>query len=142
MKKATLTVTIISVLLLTGLSTVTTMKTVTVKNGQTTAQITEGLVEASKLVESTYQRHWFFFADVNSTGYAKRAAVRCYDGIISVTYSNGATTIDAPLRTKTFMGPHAVNIYGFGGTISWGGMVNNKDIAFEGFGMVCFVRPL
>ena len=141
MKKATLTIAIISMLLLAGLSTVTGMKTTSTKNEKTIARITEETVELSKLVDTKYQRHWFFFANVNSAGYAKEAVVRCYDGIISVTYSNGVTTINAPFADKTFNGLHTVDIYGFGGTISWSGSVTNKDISFEGFGMVCFVQP-
>ena len=142
MKKATLTIAIISMLLLAGLSTVTGMKTISAKNEKTTTRITEETVEVSKLVDTKYQRHWFFFADVNSSGYAKEAVVRCYDGIISVTYSSGVTTINTPLADKTFRGLHTVDIYGFGGTISWGGSVINKDISFEGFGMICFIQPL
>ena len=137
MKKATLTVAIISVLLLAGLSTVTTMKTV--KNGQTTAQITEGLVEVSKLVDTKYQRHWFFFADVNSSGYAKEAVVRCYDGMISVTYSDGVTNVNSLFGSETFTGSHSVHIYGFGGTASWAGSVTDRDVSFGGFVLVCFV---
>ena len=139
MKKATLTIAIISMLLLAGLSTVTGIKTTSAKNEKTTTRITEETIEASKPVDTNYQRHWFFFADVNSTGYAERAAVRCYDGIISVTYSDGVTNVNSLFGSETFTGSHSVHIYGFGGTASWAGSVTDRDVSFGGFVLVCFV---
>ena len=141
-KRVILAVTIISVLLLTGLSAVSAMDTVTVQKRPVTAKVTEETIKVGKLAEGKNQGHWFFCADVDSSGYAKNAVIRCYDGILSVTYYDGVTIINAPFKTKTFMGAHKVEIYGFGGTASWGGSVTNKDVAFAGFGMVCFVQPL
>ena len=141
-KKVILTIAIISALLLTGLSAVSATKATTVQKRSVTAKITEETIKVEKLVEGRNQGHWFFCADVDSTGYATLAVLRCYDGIISVTYSDGVTTINAPLRTKTFMGPHTIDIYGFGGTTSWGGSVTNRDISFTGLGIACFIKPL
>lgn len=142
MKKVILTITIIFVLLLTGLSAATAMKNVPVKKEPTATQITEEPLSMSKLVERRHLGHWFFFADVNSTGYAETAVVRCYDGIISVTYSDGITVIDAPIRDKTFTGAHTIKIYGFGGTKNWGGSVTGRNISFAGLGIICFIQPL
>ena len=142
MKRAILTIAIIFVLLLAGLFAVTSIKTVTVKNISASAQVTEEIVEVAKLTENGHLRHWFFFADVNSTGYAETAVIRCYDGIISVTYSDGITVIDAPIRYKTFTGAHTIKIYGFGGTKNWGGSVTGRNISFTGLGIICFIQPL
>ena len=139
MKKTILITAIILVLLLTGASAAISIKTVPIKEIETTAQITEKPIEVSKPVESKYQRHCFFFANINSDGYAKRAAVRCFDGVISVTYSDGVTNVNSLFGSETFTGSHAVQIYGFGGTASWAGSVTNRDVSFGGFALVCLV---
>lgn len=142
MKKVILTIGVVLVLLLTGASTIISIKTVNIKEIETTAKINEKPMDVSKPVENKYMRYCFFFADIDSSGYANKAVIRCYDGILSVTYYDGVTTINAPFKNKTFIGAHKVEIYGFGGTKSWAGSVTNKDLAFAGFIMFCFVQPL
>lgn len=141
MKRAIVTIAIIFVLLLTGLSVATAMKNIPVKKEPAATQVLEEPLSTSKLVERKHLGHCFLFADVNSTGYAETATVRCYDGIISVTYSDGITIVNASIRDKTFTGAHTINIYGFGGTKNWGGSVTGRDVSFEGFVLICFIQP-
>ena len=139
MKKTILTTAIILVLLLTGVSAAISIRTVPMKKIETAAQITEEPMDVSKPVESKYQRRCFLFADIDSSGYAKRATVSCFDGIISVTYSNGVTNVNSPFGPETFTGSHSVHIYGFGGTKNWAGSVTNRDVSFGGFVLICLV---
>jgi len=134
MKKTILTTAITLALLLTGVSAAVSMKEI-----KATSQISEKPIEVTKPAESKYHRHCFFFADIDSSGYAKKATIRCYDGIISVTYYNGVTNVNFRFGSETFTESHVVQIYGFGGTHNWAGTVTNKDIAFAGFTLVCIV---